>query len=261
MEWCWYIPHLVTKSFLTPLLIWSACVMPAPVCDISSRCNFISSCMLDSHKGKHFINHPIHAPKSYAWSLFFILLPQVVFFFAAPFPVAFFTASQAGEYSGCCANRSSHNCWWYSVLGLPPPFTDDTLAPGEGNNPCLIAGSSMIAAMSDQLNFWSSFSQLQRYTVSTLVCSQSHDTHSTTTDPASGAASVSSSSLSEALAAFFLLFFAPTFDLGADLGFLGLVHVITLPLWLAVDLALTMMNDKWKHLGIGATSSSCRSVV
>ena len=73
---------------------------------------------------------------------------------------------------------------------------DDKLAPGDGKRPCLIVGLSVIAVMSDQLNFWSSFSQLQPCIVSTLYCCHSHDTHSTTTAPDASVSSSSSSNIS-----------------------------------------------------------------
>ena len=205
--------------------------------------------MLYNHKCKFSICYGKHSKTLYAWSQFFILLPQVAHFFAAPFSFAFFTASHAAKYSRCCVNRLSHNCWWYSVFSFPPPFVDDMLAPGDGKRPCLIVGLSVIAVMSDQLNFWSSFSQLQPCIVSTLSCCHSHDTHSTTTAPD---ASVSSSSSSDISTKFFLPFFEfiLTFGLGPGFVFLRLVIAAALPSGPAADLLFTMMN-KQRNFGIG----------
>ena len=48
----------------------SACIIPAPVCDVGLNCNLVSSCMLCNHKCKFSICYGKHSKTLYAWSQF-----------------------------------------------------------------------------------------------------------------------------------------------------------------------------------------------
>ena len=144
-------------------------------------------------------------------------------------------------------NRSSHNCWWYSVFSFPPPFVDDKLAPGDGKRPCLIVGLSVIAVMSDQLNFWSSFSQLQPCIVSTLYCCHRYSLYYN----CSRCFCVILIIIKYFHQVFLPFFeFILTFGLGPGFVFLRLVIAAALPSGPAADLLFTMMN-KQRSFGIG----------
>src|SRR3984957_13303192 len=113
---------------------------------------------------------------------FLTFFPQTAFSLG---PVASLNASR---YASCSPNMASASAQWWLVLGFPPPFEVDTFAPGLGNSPCLMTGSSVMAAMRDHVSVVS----LQLLCVSMMRKSESDLTYSIFPPASSSPACVSS---------------------------------------------------------------------